>query len=168
MKNYKIIAAFTFFLILGICACFSQTINYLTDTEFDDIKVDGVDIKNPPEAPIYAIYDGVASKHTQTDEDGNLDGAGYYSVIKSKVNGKNIRVVYFHLQKDNRTTGVVKAGDIIGYQGDSGNLKNAIGQGHTVSHVHIKTQVNGANDDPLNHIKTKIDPKTGKVINRCN
>lgn len=52
--------------------------------------------------------------------------------------------------------------------GDSGNLKNAIGQGHTVSHVHIKTQVNGANDDPLNHIKTKIDPKTGRVINPCN
>lgn len=128
---------------------------------------DGVDIKNPPGAPIYAIYDGVASKHTQY-KDGKIVGAGYYSVIKSKVNGKNIRVVYFHLQKDNRTTGVVKAGDIIGYQGDSGNLKNAIGQGHTVSHVHIKTQVNGANDDPLNHIKTKIDPKTGKVINRCN
>ena len=127
----------------------------------------GIDIKNPPGAPIYAIYDGIASKHTQY-KDGKIVGAGYYSVIKSKVNGKNVRMVYFHLQDDNRTTGVVKAGDIIGYQGDSGNLKNAIGQGHTVSHVHIKTQVNGANDDPLNHIKTKIDPKTGKVINRCN
>ena len=77
-------------------------------------------------------------------------------------------MVYFHLQDDNRITGVVKAGDIIGYQGDSGNLKNGIKEGYAMSHLHIKTQVNGVDDNPLKHIKTKIDPKTGKVINQCN
>jgi len=128
----------------------------------------GVDIKNPYGAPIYAIYDGVATKHVQRDDKGNLDGAGYYSVVESKVNGKNVRMVYFHLKDTNRTTGTVKAGDIIGYQGDSGNLKNGILQGHAISHLHIKTQVNGVDDNPLKHIKTKIDPDTGKVINLCN
>ncbi len=129
----------------------------------------GVDIKNPYGAPIYAIYGGEATIHKQINKKtGKLDGAGYYTTIISKVNGKKIRMIYFHLQEKNRIKGNVKAGDIIGYQGDSGNLKNAIKQGHTVSHVHIKTQVNDANDDPLNHIKTKIDPKTGRVINPCN
>jgi len=127
----------------------------------------GVDLKNPYGAPVYAIYDGVASKHVQRDDKGNLDGAGYYSVVESKVNEKNVRMVYFHLQDANRTTGTVKAGDIIGYQGDSGNLKNGIQQGQAISHLHIKTQVNGVDDNPLNHIKTKIDPITGKVINNC-
>lgn len=127
----------------------------------------GVDIKNPYGAPVYAIYDGVATKYTQY-KDRKIAGAGYYSVIESKVNGKNVRMVYFHLQEKNRTTGTVKAGDIIGYQGDSGNLKNGIQQGQAISHLHIKTQVNGVDDNPLNHIKTKIDPNTGKVISRCN
>jgi hypothetical protein len=127
----------------------------------------GVDLKNPYGAPIYAIYDGVATKHTQY-KNGKITGAGYYSVIESKINGQNVRMVYFHLQEDNRITGAVKAGDIIGYQGDSGNLKNGILQGHAISHVHIKTQVNGIDDNPLNHMKTKINPNTGKLISRCN
>ncbi|MFS4456724.1 M23 family metallopeptidase [Maribacter sp. 2304DJ31-5] len=129
----------------------------------------GVDIKNPYGAPIYAIYDGVATIHKQTNKKtGKLVGAGYYSAIKSTVNGKTVRMVFFHLQKDKRATGTVKAGDIIGYQGDSGNLKNGIKQGYAVSHVHVKAQENGANVDPLNHFKTKIDPTTGQVTNPCN
>lgn len=77
-------------------------------------------------------------------------------------------MVYFHLQEQNRVSGNVKAGDIIGYQGDSGNLKGAIEQGQTVSHLHLKTQENGDYVNPLNHLKTKIDPNTGRVINPCN
>ncbi|NGZ90060.1 hypothetical protein [Psychroflexus maritimus] len=42
------------------------------------------------------------------------------------------------------------AGDIIGYQGDSGNLKNAIKRGTTVSHTHIKIK---------NSIGTIINPE---------
>lgn len=129
----------------------------------------GVDIKNPYGAPIYAIYGGEATIHKQINKKtGKIDGAGYYTTIISKVNGKKIRMVYFHLQEKNRITGVVKAGDIIGYQGDSGNLKNAIEQGHTVSHLHIKAQENDNDVNPLNYFKTKIDPKTGRVKNPCN
>ncbi len=128
----------------------------------------GVDLKNPQGAPIYAIYDGIATIHTQRDpKTGKLNGAGYYSAIVSTVNGKRVRMVYFHLQQNKRVTGSVKAGDIIGYQGDSGNLKNGIKQGYAISHLHIKTQVNGANDDPLNHIKTQINTITGQITNPC-
>ena len=129
----------------------------------------GVDIKNPQGAPIFAIYDGIATKHTQRDRETNeITGAGYYIAIKSQINSKTVRLVFFHLQENNRVTGDVKAGDIIGYQGDSGNLKSGIAKKYAESHVHVKAQENGADVDPLNHFKTKIDPSTGKVTNPCN
>ena len=128
----------------------------------------GVDLKNPQGAPIYAIYDGISTIHAQRDDNGKLDGAGYYTAIVSNVNGKTVRMVYFHLQEDNRVTGQVKAGDVIGYQGDSGNLKNGISQGYAISHLHIKTQENGKNIDPLLHLKTTIDPSSGQTTNPCN
>lgn len=128
----------------------------------------GVDIKNPFGAPIFAIYDGNATKQTQRDDEGKLTGAGYYVAIVSQVNGKRVRLVFFHLQEDNRITGNIQAGDIIGYQGVSGNLKSGIADGYTESHVHIKAQENGAPVNPLNHFNTKIDPITGQVTNPCN
>ena len=87
--------------------------------------------------------------------------------VISRVNGKTIRLVYFHLQKDKRASGTVKAGDIIGYQGVSGNLEAGIKKKNTTSHVHVKAQENGASTEPLEHFKTKIDPNTGQVINPC-
>ena len=128
----------------------------------------GIDLKNPYDAPVYAIYDGEATTHKQVDDKGSLDGAGYYTAIVSRVKGKTVRMVYFHLQEQNRVSGNVKAGDIIGYQGDSGNLKGAIEHGQTVSHLHLKTQENDNYVNPLNHLKTKIDSNTGRVINPCN
>ena len=130
-------------------------------------KHDGVDLKNPYGAPIFASYDGIAKKATQLKE-GKLDGAGHYVGVTSRVNGKKIRLVYFHLQKNRRTTGTIKAGDIIGYQGVSGNLKSAIEDKNTTSHVHVKAQENDKSAEPLDHFKTKINPKTGEVINPCN
>ena len=88
--------------------------------------------------------------------------------VSSRVNGKTIRLVYFHLQKDKRASGTVKAGDIIGYQGLSGNLGKAIEQKSTTSHVHIKTRVNRIKADPLDYLATTIDPNTGTITNPCN
>lgn len=71
------------------------------------------------------------------------------------------------MQEKGLKSGFVIAGDIIGYQGRSGNLDNAIKQGHAISHVHIKAKKNGIMINPLNYFQTKIDPKTGKVLNPC-
>ena len=88
--------------------------------------------------------------------------------VTSRVNGKTIRLVYFHLQKDKRASGTVKAGDIIGYQGVSGNLEAGIKRGFATSHVHVKARENDKPAEPLDHFKTKINPKTGQLINPCN
>ena len=127
---------------------------------------DGVDLKNPYGAPVYAMYDGTARLAIQT-KNGKITGAGYHVSITSIVNGNTIRLVFFHLQENNRVSGEVKAGDIIGYQGDSGNLKDAIDQKLTISHVHIKARLNGQMVNPLNYLATTIDPSTGQVTKPC-
>ncbi len=121
----------------------------------------GVDFKNPYGAPDYAMYDGVATLHTE------VAGAGYYVTAASEIGGRQVEILYFHMQKERRVSGVVKAGDIIGYQGDSGNLKEAIRKGKTVSHVHIKVRVAGETVDPLPYLATEIDPETGGVTQPC-
>jgi hypothetical protein len=130
---------------------------------------DGVDIKNPYGAPVFAMYDGTATLATQY-KPGTiiLTGAGYHVSITSTIDGETVRNVYFYLQENGRASGIVNAGDIIGYQGVSGNLGAAIDQGSTTSHVHIKTRVNGSNTNPLNHFNTQIHPNTGQAISPCN
>lgn len=128
----------------------------------------GVDIKNPFGAPIYAVFGGTATKHTQKNtKTGKISGAGHYISITSNVDGKTVRIVYFHLQENDRITGTVNAGDIIGYQGDSGNLKSGIEKGYTESHVHIKAQENGNNVDPLDYFKTRLDSESGQLLDAC-
>lgn len=128
----------------------------------------GLDIKNPENAPIFAMYSGNAIVKDQKDKNGNLVGAGHYIEVHSEINGQNVVLMYFHMQNENRRSGSVNAGDIIGYQGDSGNLKNAINQGLAVSHVHIKAKINGQTVDPLSLLTTLIDSETGQVLNNCN
>ena len=83
----------------------------------------------------------------------------YFSEVKN---------VYFHLQENGRASGIIKAGEIIGHQGLSGNLGKAIEQKSTTSHLHIKTRVNGIKADPLDYLAPIIDPNTGTITNSCN
>ncbi len=65
------------------------------------------------------------------------------------------------MEKDNRVSGAVKAGDIIGYQGDTGNLKGAIEDVYAVSHLHVKVKKNGVVVDPEDYMKTSFNDTTG-------
>lgn len=123
----------------------------------------GVDLKADYGDAIYAMYDG-----SIYSEKYDKDGAGYYTRIQSTVNGQTFLVEYHHLQKDNRVkSGNVKAGDIIGYLGDSGNLSGAIEDGFAISHVHIGVLEHDGSDkwgfknysfvDPLPYLATEID-----------
>lgn len=127
----------------------------------------GLDLENPYGKPIYALHNGTGRLVTQTKR-GKVVGAGHYIEITSSINGKIVKIMYFHMQNNNRKSGTISAGDIIGYQGDSGNLKNAIKQKLSVSHLHLKVKENGITVDPITYLKTTIDPNTGQVSNPCN
>jgi murein DD-endopeptidase MepM/ murein hydrolase activator NlpD len=118
----------------------------------------GIDLKANYGDPIYAMHDGTASLAQQGDVS---RGAGYYVVLTSTVGGDTVKTLYFHMQKDNRVSGTVKAGDIIGYQGNSGNLKGAIEDGYAVSHLHIKVKKNGITVDPEQYMETSFNDTTG-------
>ncbi|CAL2075760.1 hypothetical protein T190611E02C_10240 [Tenacibaculum sp. 190524A05c] len=122
----------------------------------------GVDIITNFGDPIYAMFDGNATLEQQGNGD---EGAGYYIILTSIINGKTVKTLYFHMQKDSRVSGDVKAGDIIGYQGDSGNLKKAIKQGYAVTHLHVKVKENGIVVDPEEYMKTSFDDINGTATN---
>lgn len=124
----------------------------------------GVDLLSEFGDPVFAMYDGTAVLRTQYNEDGIVSGAGYYVNIFSTIDGKTVRTSYFHLQQNGRVSGYVEAGDIIGYQGNSGNLGKAISSGMVDSHVHIKVKEEGITVDPLDHLGTIIDKDSGEVL----
>ncbi len=129
----------------------------------------GLDIKNAYGQPDYAMYGGTAVRRTQYNSDKTkIIGAGYFVDVTSVVNGVTIHILYFHMQKDTRVDGQVKAGDIIGYQGDSGNLKKAIKDHKAVSHVHIKVKINGKAVDPKPYFATKFGVDGKGVSSPCN
>lgn len=124
----------------------------------------GIDLKADYGDPIYAMYDGTAQRLTQYNDDGEVDGAGYYVRITSTIDGETVQISYFHLQQAGRMAGAVQAGDIIGYQGVSGNLGDAINNNLTVSHVHVQTKINGEAVPPTDYLSTFIDSETGEVL----
>ena len=129
----------------------------------------GVDIETKVGDPIYAMFDGTARLKTNM-KNGKVIGGGYYVAVTSKVNGKTIEIWYFHMQKDTRVSGTVKVGDIIGYQGLSGNLGDAVKKGSTPVHVHIQLYENGVLKDPLSYLKAGLNITTGQFTNEsdCN
>ena len=68
---------------------------------------------------------------------------------------------YGHLQKEGRPEngGIVNAGDIVGIQGESGNLADAITYWGAVSHVHIVAKKRNGNGWDLNDDYTIMDPE---------
>jgi len=113
------------------------------------------------------MYNGTAKPITQYKK-GKVYGAGHYVEVTSTINGQSVKILYFHMQQNNRASGQVKAGDIIGYQGVSGNLGLSISQGLSVSHVHIKVKINNITSKPYAYITTKFDLNTGEVIQKAN
>jgi len=128
-------------------------------------KHNGIDLASTYGTSIYSMYDGVV---TYTDY--QPSGAGYYTNIQCIVNGETITIGYFHLQANILTNGAnVTQGQVIGYQGDSGNLDNAINSGSAISHLHIKVKnANGTPIDPRNYLGTEIDDNGNTIQQPCN
>ncbi len=119
-------------------------------------KHDGLDLKNDLGDNVYSMYSG-----TVLNSGYQAEGWGYWTIIKSVVNGKTVMVLYAHLATQPPKTGRVSAGKILGRAGDSGNLKTAKGDG-AVQHLHIEVREgphwgSATKKNPEEYIKTKFD-----------
>lgn len=149
----------------GMFGCTRYGGNNCSNPDGRNKKHNGIDIKSNYGDPIFATHDGVARLVTQYNKRGTkVIGAGHYVEITSIINNETVKILYFHMQEENRKSGEVKAGDIIGYQGYSGNLGDAIKSGGVDSHVHIKVKVNGIVVNPNEYLGTKFDSETGEII----
>jgi murein DD-endopeptidase MepM/ murein hydrolase activator NlpD len=143
-------------------------------------KHDGIDIKNDIGMPVYTMHEGFVYSS------GYSDDYGYYTTIQSNVNGETILTTYAHLKKEERIeqgppgSALVKVstGQILGYQGDTGNLKDALLEESVDPHIHIEIRKHdGSNSwnfddnfnlvDPRIYLGSKIN-SNGITTNNCN
>ena len=119
----------------------------------------GLDTAASDGSAIYSIYDGVVRVNTY-----EKDGAGYYVSIGTDMNGKNYRLMYMHMKEKSKLKvgDKIKAGDLIGYQGSTGNS--------TGSHLHVSVKVadNAATQstktaDPYIHVVRQNNESEGKI-----
>jgi len=131
----------------------------------------GLDIANDVGDSIFSMYDG---KVVSVGND--PEGIGYYVTVQAKVDGIFHTIQYGHLKKSDRPTNgsTISAGDLVGKQGTSGNLKNAIKKDLAEPHTHIIVRErtgsgwNLENDysdpeNPENIMKTKFDDQGDPV-----
>ncbi len=137
--------------------------------------------------PVYSMYDGVVVKVVwgqpyridentyPADYSGDKDGAGNRVTIMTRLpNGKIIYVSYWHLAEYGKNPYThklkygqkVKAGEIIGIVGRTGNAYKK------KAHLHLKTKIDGTDtkNDPINnpthYLYTKFN-EHGIIIRDC-
>ena len=100
----------------------------------------GIDILCPEDTEIIASHDGEAAYYEEKDSSGNFIGYGKYVSIRDRTN--NFKTEYCHLSKVVKT-GQIKAGEIIGLSGNTGNS--------TAPHLHF-TLKNPTAVDPIPYL----------------
>ena len=106
----------------------------------------GLDVANEVGDPFYAMYSGqVVSVNNVEHKD-----LGYYVTIQVEIGGSYYLISYGHLEKSGRPLNgsSINVGNIIGNQGLSGNLGEAIFEGWTNQpHTHLQMRKKLPNND---------------------
>ncbi|MBI2110676.1 M23 family metallopeptidase [Candidatus Woesearchaeota archaeon] len=100
----------------------------------------GLDFVCEADTPIFSVHNGEASAYEEKDVNGDFVGYGKYITIRDRDN--KFKTEYCHLNKVLKT-GQVKAGEVIGLSGNTGNSSGP--------HLHF-TLKNPQAIDPLPHL----------------
>ncbi len=93
----------------------------------------GLDLLMARGTDLYAMFDS----YIYSIE--NRTGYGNCIIMLSKDQGKQIFIMYAHLDHATVSVGaIVQAGDKVAISGDTGNLKEATEQGYVQSHMHLE------------------------------
>ncbi len=147
----------------------------------------GLDLSAEVGTPIFAMINGEISSWPFVIEQpdrigtegkyppgylGDDDGAGNRFYIEGKLDGKSVKIGYWHLQANcpvaiNPRTGQtykagdkVYAGDLIGYTGKTGNAYNTFR-----NHLHLYCSINNIEADPEEIINGKLDWQNNRLYN---
>lgn len=125
------------------------------DREGGARKHEGIDIFAPAKSPVVAVADGYITSVSENKLGGK--------VIFMRPDETNYNVYYAHLHEQLVTTDQrVKAGDVIGLTGNTGNAKN------TPSHLHFGIYTFGGPIDPLAFVEKRKEPASKietKILN---
>lgn len=143
----------------------------------------GIDFSAAPGTPVYVQYDGEIEDVDENCPKG-LIGSKYHGgygntiKIKSKINGKDVIIMYAHLQYGNaiasnpltgrkyKTGDKVMAGDLIGFTGATGNAWND--DDVPCKHVHCEIWENGTRIDPIKYMNGNLKSDyTGLTGTKC-
>lgn len=128
---------------------------------------DGLDIKATVNTPTFSMYDGIVSDARDTFYPGKYkeNSYGNYILVTTKINGKTVFIKYNHLNKVNVKKGdKIKAGQIIGLNGNTGNANSPTG--NVIPHIHIQVyDVNWKSINPELYLKTKFDQNKNAIPN---
>ena len=131
-------------------------------------KHDGIDIKASVNTSTFSMYNGTVFDIRNSFSPGQYieDSYGNYIIIKSIVNGNTIYIRYNHLNKVSvKKNDIIKAGNIIGLNGNTGNANPPIGK--VTPHIHIQIKNSAWKSiDPADYLKTKFDSNYNP-INNC-
>lgn len=107
---------------------------------YGGIGHNGIDVLCPEGTEIIASHDGEAAYYEEKDSNGNFIGYGKYVSVRDREN--NFKTEYCHLSQVIKT-GQVKAGEVIGLSGNTGNSTGA--------HLHFTLKTPEA-VDPIPHL----------------
>ena len=131
-------------------------------------KHNGIDIKAPVNTLTFAMYDGIVSNIRDTFNPGEYrdNSYGNYIILKVVINGVITFIKYNHLNKVHVKEGdTIKAGDIIGLNGNTGNAADP----DVTPHIHLQVfDANWKSINPKNYLKTKFDNQFNPIKNNCN
>lgn len=133
---------------------------------------DGVDIKSDLNSNVFSMHDGKVTLLRNTFSPGEYTNRSYgnYVVVTSEINGVTFNIKYNHLNQVYVKVGdEIKAGQIIGLSGNTGNANPP--NSNVTPHVHIQVY----NSDwtrrinPLGLMNTKFDSNFNSINNNnCN
>ena len=134
-----------------------------------DRKHSGVDVKAKVNTNTFSMYDGKVSDIRNSFSPGQYkkESLGNYILVTTIINGETVFIKYNHLNQVNVEKGdIIKAGDIIGLNGNTGNANPP--EGGVIPHIHLQvfnTQWESIN--PLDFLTTKFDNEFNPFSNDC-
>ena len=133
-------------------------------------KHDGLDVKAAVNTNTFSMYDGKVSDIRNSFSPGEYkDGSyGNYILVTTKINGETVYIKYNHLNEVHVKKGdIIKAGDIIGLNGNTGNANPP--DDKIVPHIHLQVfNTKWGSLNPFNFLTTKFDNQFNPISNKCN